>query len=217
MLAYAIDTPAPATVVVISGDRDFVYAVSTLRLRQYQVIVIAPPNAHASLRLRASELYDWDCEVLCKAPPVTPNAPTSGRTWVDPDGPVSRSGHHPTVSNAGSARPNPRTGRRESVTFGSFNFNDPRLGRQEVPPHVGNTFPGGRRPLPQPFTYPSTPDSERRPSLRNTSGEGEASSGTSARQDSSSPALPAWRSLAATPSSGPHLLPPITPVGQVRA
>ncbi|KAF9533387.1 hypothetical protein CPB83DRAFT_471557 [Crepidotus variabilis] len=30
MLAYAIDTPSPATVVIITGDRDFAYALSIL-------------------------------------------------------------------------------------------------------------------------------------------------------------------------------------------
>lgn len=66
MLAYAIDTPAPATVVLISGDRDFVYAVSVLRLRRYRVVVVAPPTAHISLISQASEVLDWDYEVLEK-------------------------------------------------------------------------------------------------------------------------------------------------------
>lgn len=46
MLAFAIDNPAPgkqesyakklvATICLISGDRDFVYALSTLRNRKY--------------------------------------------------------------------------------------------------------------------------------------------------------------------------------------
>jgi len=46
MMAHAIDHPAPGTIMLISGDRDFVYAVSTLRLRRYRVIVIASLQIH---------------------------------------------------------------------------------------------------------------------------------------------------------------------------
>lgn len=67
-MAYAIDSPAPATVILISGDRDFVYAVSVLCLRQYRVIVMAPTAAHASLKGQASVVYAWPGDVLPEAP-----------------------------------------------------------------------------------------------------------------------------------------------------
>lgn len=60
MLAHAIDHPAPATIVLISGDRDFVYAVSVLRLRRYRVIVISSSNIHTSLRTQASLTFPWN-------------------------------------------------------------------------------------------------------------------------------------------------------------
>ncbi|EKM55732.1 uncharacterized protein PHACADRAFT_184504 [Phanerochaete carnosa HHB-10118-sp] len=66
MLTYAIDTPAPATIILISGDRDFVYAASILRFRRYHVVIIAPPSAHTCLKSGASELLDWDRDVLKK-------------------------------------------------------------------------------------------------------------------------------------------------------
>lgn len=66
MLAYAIDTPAPATLVLISGDRDFVYAVSVLRWRQYRVVLVAPDSAHCSLRSQASTTLDWEYDILGK-------------------------------------------------------------------------------------------------------------------------------------------------------
>jgi len=65
MMAFAMDNPAPATIVLISGDRDFVHAVAQLRLRRYQVVIIAPPhNMHSSLRMQASEFYDWCQDIL---------------------------------------------------------------------------------------------------------------------------------------------------------
>ncbi|GBE82453.1 hypothetical protein SCP_0408370 [Sparassis crispa] len=67
MLTYAIDTPAPATLLLITGDRDFVYAVSVLRLRRYRVVLVAPNATHASLKSQASEVLDWDCDILGKA------------------------------------------------------------------------------------------------------------------------------------------------------
>lgn len=66
MLTYAIDKPAPATLIVISGDRDFVYAVSVLRWRRYRVVLVAPNSAHASLRSQASAILDWEADVLGK-------------------------------------------------------------------------------------------------------------------------------------------------------
>lgn len=67
LLAFAIDHEAPATIVLISGDRDFAYAASILRLRCYRVVVIAPSIIHASLKSQASRLVDWNCDILGKA------------------------------------------------------------------------------------------------------------------------------------------------------
>ncbi len=64
MLAHAIDNPAPSTIVLISGDRDFVYAVSILGLRKYRVVVIAPNAVHTSLKSQASAFYEWPRHVL---------------------------------------------------------------------------------------------------------------------------------------------------------
>ncbi|KZT28228.1 DUF537-domain-containing protein [Neolentinus lepideus HHB14362 ss-1] len=64
MLAFAIDHPAPATVILISGDRDFAYAVSVLRLRMYRVIVITPKASSASIKYSASEVLDWDRDIV---------------------------------------------------------------------------------------------------------------------------------------------------------
>ncbi|KAI0747887.1 NYN domain-containing protein [Daedaleopsis nitida] len=69
MMAFAIDTPAPATIILISGDRDFVYAVSVLALRQYQVVVLAPRAAHSSLKAQASAVYHWPDQFLPDLPP----------------------------------------------------------------------------------------------------------------------------------------------------
>src|ERR1700722_3909313 len=66
MLAFAIDNPSPATIILISGDRGFVYAMSVLRLRRYYVIVMAPNSAHSSLLSQASAIVDWQVDILGK-------------------------------------------------------------------------------------------------------------------------------------------------------
>ncbi|KAJ3772591.1 NYN domain-containing protein [Lentinula raphanica] len=70
MLAFAMDNPSgPATVTImlISGDRDFAYALSTLQLRKYNIVVVAPSTIHASLRAQTSTFFDWDEKILTGA------------------------------------------------------------------------------------------------------------------------------------------------------
>ncbi|KIM83400.1 hypothetical protein PILCRDRAFT_819638 [Piloderma croceum F 1598] len=66
MMVNVIDNPAPGTVILITGDRDFAYAVSVLRMRRYRVVVIAPLNHHASIRYQASIVLDWDTDILSR-------------------------------------------------------------------------------------------------------------------------------------------------------
>jgi hypothetical protein len=58
MLVFAIDHHSPATVILISSDRDYACTMSALRLKQYNVIFIAPPNIHPSLKSQASLVID---------------------------------------------------------------------------------------------------------------------------------------------------------------
>lgn len=66
MMAFALDTEAPATIVLLSGDRDFVYALSVLGNRGYHTVVIAPQHSHPKFSHRASEILDWDALVVRK-------------------------------------------------------------------------------------------------------------------------------------------------------
>ncbi|KAI9067039.1 hypothetical protein FKP32DRAFT_1564491 [Trametes sanguinea] len=64
MMAYAVDTPAPATIVLISGDRGFAYAVSILSLRQYKTVLVAPSTADVGLKGQADVVYTWPSDFL---------------------------------------------------------------------------------------------------------------------------------------------------------
>ena len=64
-MAFVKDNPAPATIILISGDRDFAYLLSTIRWRKYNVVLISNSfMTHESLTAQASVVYDWQSDVL---------------------------------------------------------------------------------------------------------------------------------------------------------
>jgi len=66
MLIFAVDTPAPATVVLMSGSPTFTYPVSLLRLRGYHVVLVVPSATptRGGLELPASVVLDWKLDIL---------------------------------------------------------------------------------------------------------------------------------------------------------
>ncbi|KAH6573843.1 hypothetical protein BASA60_005863 [Batrachochytrium salamandrivorans] len=65
MLSYVMDTPTPATIVLISGDRDFVYALAVLRNRNYNVVLIVPnKGASPVLLAQATTVLEWRCDIF---------------------------------------------------------------------------------------------------------------------------------------------------------
>ncbi|KAF7978119.1 hypothetical protein HWV62_1543 [Athelia sp. TMB] len=91
LMAFAIDNPAPATVILVSGDRDFAYAASVLRLRRYRVVIIAPANLHISLKAQASVFLDWNRDILDQVQAAEVYWPTATPS-------VNRSSHARTTS-----------------------------------------------------------------------------------------------------------------------
>ncbi|KAH9951356.1 NYN domain-containing protein [Amylocystis lapponica] len=156
MLTYAIDTPAPATIILISGDRDFVYAVSVLRFRRYRVVLLAPGKTHASLKAQASEVLHWDVDVLGKEPvsarcglQSTPRAPDE-----PPSNLHRRNSSVPSVLPAASApRPTPIMPLRESVPKSAPSVMSPASGHQnsssEPPSKLGIADRMAPQPAPQ--------------------------------------------------------------------
>jgi len=72
-MAFIKDNPAPATIILISGDRDFAYLLSTIRWRKYNVVLISNSfMTHESLTAQASVVYDWQSDVLKARPPSRP-------------------------------------------------------------------------------------------------------------------------------------------------
>ncbi|EMD37417.1 hypothetical protein CERSUDRAFT_83185, partial [Gelatoporia subvermispora B] len=59
MMAFVSHNPAPATIVLISGDGDFTNTVKELRRRTYNVILFAPTATASKLRAEASTVFNW--------------------------------------------------------------------------------------------------------------------------------------------------------------
>ena len=75
-MAFIKDNPPPATVILISGDRDFAYLLSTVRWRKYNVVLISNSfMTHESLTVQASVVYDWRSDILKPQPPSKPPLP----------------------------------------------------------------------------------------------------------------------------------------------
>ncbi|PKI55532.1 hypothetical protein CRG98_024144 [Punica granatum] len=59
MLFWAVDNPAPANYLLISGDRDFSNALHQLRMRRYNILLAQPQKASAPLIAAAKSLWLW--------------------------------------------------------------------------------------------------------------------------------------------------------------
>ena len=72
-MAFINDNPPPATVILISGDRDFAYLLSTVRWRKHNVVLISNSSmTHKSLTVQASVAYDWKSDILNARHPPQP-------------------------------------------------------------------------------------------------------------------------------------------------
>lgn len=64
LFTFALDHPR-ATFVLITGDKDFAYACSTLRNRQYRMILVCPETGVSeSLRQSCDQVVYWRTGVL---------------------------------------------------------------------------------------------------------------------------------------------------------
>ncbi|KAJ6694395.1 hypothetical protein OIU85_005111, partial [Salix viminalis] len=59
MLFWAVDNPAPANYLLISGDRDFSNALHQLRMRRYNILLAQPKTASAPLVAAAKSVWLW--------------------------------------------------------------------------------------------------------------------------------------------------------------
>ncbi|CAK9185982.1 unnamed protein product [Ilex paraguariensis] len=70
MLFWAVDNPAPANYLLISGDRDFSNALHQLRMRKYNILLAQPQKASAPLVAAAKNVWLWT-SLVAGGPPLT--------------------------------------------------------------------------------------------------------------------------------------------------
>ncbi|KAF7818018.1 Meiosis regulator and mRNA stability factor 1 isoform A [Senna tora] len=149
MLFWAVDNPAPANYLLISGDRDFSNALHQLRMRRYNILLAQPQKASAPLVAAAKSVWLWT-SLLAGGPPLTNgesqqlgnnNHLTSSDTLQIP------------VSSAGQSKQH-----RDSFSeVHSGNYNFPNSGRgldsryQGKPTWRNPSQPNGPRPLNPPI------------------------------------------------------------------
>lgn len=59
MLFWAVDNPAPANYLLISGDGDFSNALHQLSMRRYNILLVQPLKASVALVSAAKCVWDW--------------------------------------------------------------------------------------------------------------------------------------------------------------
>jgi hypothetical protein len=77
MFCTALDNPAPATIVLISGDIDFALPLAALRLRRYHIVLMLPEGRPVNVMLKASAHRVCVLNDLLFPPVVAPSASIS--------------------------------------------------------------------------------------------------------------------------------------------
>lgn len=77
MFVFAMENPAPQTIVIVSGDIDFAYPLAKLRQREYKIVLVIPPvGANRVLKMQADIVLEWAEIMGTKAEPEF--------EWIEP-------------------------------------------------------------------------------------------------------------------------------------
>ncbi|KAL6544987.1 hypothetical protein OROHE_009894 [Orobanche hederae] len=149
MLFWAVDNPAPANYLLISGDRDFSNALHQLRMRRYNILLAQPQKASAALIAAAKSVWLWT-SLSAGGPPLT-NAES-----VQFDG-----NRHLSATDSLCTVPTkvnqPLESFHESPHLGNKNFSN--MGRETDVKYKGiQTLPNSSQP-----SMSITPSNKRRP------------------------------------------------------
>lgn len=111
MLFWAVDNPAPANYLLISGDRDFANALHQLRMRRYNILLAQPSQASVALVAAAKSVWLWT-SLVEGGPSLTPA--NESLAPLDPANNNNNNNHHPDMP-----------GNHPSTTEPNQKFNSP--------------------------------------------------------------------------------------------
>ncbi|KAG4170033.1 hypothetical protein ERO13_A12G120700v2 [Gossypium hirsutum] len=145
MLFWAVDNPAPANYLLISGDRDFSNALHQLRMRRYNILLAQPMKASAPLVAAAKSVWLW-MSLSAGGPPLS-----SGKY-------IRKTTNQPSISRASSA---PTTAIQENMNNG-YSY-QPEYAQTKTFKKAPHEFFGGNEPAVSasqftPNLFPSNPD-----------------------------------------------------------
>ncbi|KAJ2923428.1 hypothetical protein H1R20_g13663, partial [Candolleomyces eurysporus] len=74
-LKFAYDNPPPATIILVSQDKDFSYALAALKQKQYHIVVIGRNKPSPCLAAQADKVHILKSPPAPKESPPVSNAP----------------------------------------------------------------------------------------------------------------------------------------------
>ncbi|KAJ6434638.1 hypothetical protein OIU84_018199 [Salix udensis] len=110
MLFWAVDNPAPANFLLISGDRDFSNALHQLRMRRYNILLAQPKTASAPLVAAAKSVWLWTSLLAGGRPLAEGELQQPGSKMKEPVDSFSEKPHVANQNSPSTARGNRRGG-----------------------------------------------------------------------------------------------------------
>ena len=142
LFTFALDNPAPSTIVLITNAELSTYPISALRNRHFKIILVSQyPLAFQGLAAQASEVVEWSHFL---------GRPRESRV-IAPSSPSPTQSSASVSSRITTARPSPKTTSVDLLTH------SPRHSTVQPPSSIGTTSnPTPFSPLRQPLSTPST-------------------------------------------------------------
>jgi hypothetical protein len=142
LFTFALDNPAPSTIVLITNAELSTYPISALRNRHFKIILVSQyPLAFQGLAAQASEVVEWSHFL---------GRPRESRV-IAPSSPSPTQSSASVSSRITTARPSPRTTSVDPLAL------SPRHSTVQLPTSMGTTSnPSTFSPLRQPLSTPST-------------------------------------------------------------
>lgn len=157
MFAYAFDRPSHSTVVVvISPDPTLAYALSILRLRNHNtVVVIAPTGSKPDLLLQASLSFDWNEEIVQESETLSQGvAKCMSKLGISKE----RSPEDIIVDDRSPSSPSPAPDRSPPTTRDDVILEDYFPVDSNSPWHVPPEKTSKKEEMSAPCSYPPTPE-----------------------------------------------------------
>ncbi len=108
-MAFAMENPSPAVIVLIAGDRDYAYSVSLLRNHRYSIVILPPPSGADELLQQASFVFHPNDLFGRQMVALPERTSTSQKNSARKQPSVDRDSRSTVARSVRSSRPIPRS------------------------------------------------------------------------------------------------------------